>query len=162
MGSEIVTIDIDGFKNAVGKFPTGICIITTELNGDIHGFTANSFVSVSLEPALVSFCLDKKAFSLSKFSKSNHFVVNILSDQQADLATKFAKSGIDKFTNVSYSLNEHQIPKIENSISILECKKYNQIECGDHVIFIGEVEKLETDSGLQPLVYYGKNYRKIS
>ena len=155
-------MDIQSFKAAVGKFPTGVCVITTALEDKLFGFTANSFVSVSLSPPLISFCLDKKAFSLHAFSQSKHFAISILSSQQSPIASKFALSGENKFKDTQYNLSKDKIPLISDSTSQIECIKYNEIDCGDHIIFIGEVTKVKIDNEAQPLIYYGKNYRYLT
>ncbi|MCP5369157.1 MAG: flavin reductase family protein [Rickettsiaceae bacterium] len=152
---------IDDFKHAVGKFPTGICIITTQYQNQPFGFTANSFVSVSLVPPLISFCLNKKALSLDAFEHSEYFIINILSEDQSDIASKFARSGIEKFVGMDYHVNNHQIPIIPNNISFLECKHYKNFDCGDHIIFIGLVEKVTIDSNKKPLLYYGRQYKGL-
>lgn len=154
-------MNINDFKHAVGKFPTGVCIITTQYQNQLFGFTANSFVSVSLSPALISFCLDKKALSLKAFEHSEYFVVSILAEGQASIANKFAHSGVEKFADTDYFLSSHQIPVISESISHLECKNYKNIDCGDHIIFIGLVEKVSINDSKKPLLYYGKAYKGL-
>lgn len=154
-------MEINDFKHAVGKFPTGVCVITTHYHDQQFGFTANSFTSVSLSPSLISFCLDKKALSLKAFEHSKYFVVNILSENQSHIADKFAHSGAEKFVGTEYSVNDHAIPIISGSISFLECKNYKSFDCGDHIIFIGLVEKVSIDDIQKPLLYYGRQYKGL-
>lgn len=154
-------MEINDFKHAAGKFPTGVCIITTLYQNQPFGFTANSFTSVSLSPSLISFCLDKKAFSLKAFEHSEYFIVNILAENQFAVANKFARSGVEKFVGTDYAVNNRQIPIISDSISYLECKNYKNIDCGDHIIFIGLVEKVSIDDSKKPLLYYGKEYKGL-
>ena len=154
----------DEFKAAVGKYPTGITIVSTTHANKFYGFTANSFTSVSLDPALISFCLNVKSGSFDAFSNTKYFAINILSSQQLDLAAWFASSNIDKFHNVNFTENNFGIPLIENVLSWIECEKYKQIECGDHYIFIGKALKVTINSSLDsisPLVYYGKSYKEL-
>jgi len=155
-------VNIDDFKQAVGKFPTGVCVIATNYQDQLFGFTANSFVSVSLEPALISFYLDKKSYSLQAFYQADYFTVNILSNDQTDISNHFARSLKDKFQGISYQLNEHDTPLLDGSISALECEKYNHMDCGDHVLFVGQVQKVKVDNTKHPLVYYGKKYRELT
>lgn len=154
-------MNINDFKHAVGKFPTGVCVITTQYQNQPFGFTANSFVSVSLSPALISFCLDKKALSLKAFEHSEYFVVSILAESQSPIANKFAHSGVEKFAGTDYFLNSYQIPIISESISYLECKNYKNFDCGDHIIFIGLAEKVTINDSKKPLLYYGKEYKGL-
>lgn len=156
-------VQIDEFKAAVGKYPTGITIISTTYKGKLYGFTANSFTSVSLEPALISFCLSIKAGSFDAFINSKYFVVNILSSDQSEIATRFSSSVADKFQNIDYTKNDEGVPIISHVLSSIECEKYNQIESGDHCIFIGKALKTTINkNNKSSLVYYGKSYRALT
>jgi flavin reductase (DIM6/NTAB) family NADH-FMN oxidoreductase RutF len=159
MGLKLV--ESEQFKAAVGKYPTGITVISTKYNGKPYGFTANSFASVSLEPTLISFCLNVKAGSFEAFTNSKHFVINILSSSQSEIATRFSSHNINKFQNLDYTENEHGAPIIGNVLSFLECEKYDQIEAGDHYIFVGKVLRAVVSSLGTPLVYYAKSYREL-
>lgn len=153
---------IEEFKAAAGKYPTGVTIISTEYNGQLYGFTANSFTSVSLEPKLISFCLNIKAGSFNAFLNSKHFVINILANNQHAIASRFASSISDKFENIDYDESQFGIPLIKGALSFLECQKYDQIQAGDHYIFIGEVTKSTIDnSDNSPLIYFGRSYREL-
>ena len=150
------------FKAAVGKFPTGVTVISTSHEGKLWGFTANSFTSVSLEPSLISFCLDKKASSLPIFRESPYFAINILANDQSDISIHFATRMKDKFSKVKYKIGEFsKSPLIEGAISCIECVKHKQLECGDHYIFIGEVGETHTDETKSPLVYFAKSYTEL-
>ncbi len=150
------------FKNAVGKFPTGICVITTNHEDKLYGFTANSFASVSLSPALISFCLSKEAGSFDAFFNNHFFCINILASDQSDVANHFATKNIDKFQNIDYKLSaNNKLPIINGALSVLECSKFKAFECGDHYIFVGEVQNAAAKDGKDPLLYYGKSYKNI-
>ncbi|RTK93657.1 MAG: flavin reductase [Rickettsiales bacterium] len=154
-------MQISEFKDAVGKFPTGVCVISTYVNNKLWGFTANSFVSVSLSPPLISFCLDKSSGSLNAFKETVFFAINILSSNQEEISKHFAHSSTDKFIGINYSLSQFQTPHIHDSISFLECKKYEMIDGGDHIIFMGEVVSVQVDETKTPLLYYAKAYRDM-
>ena len=155
-------IQIEEFKKAVGKFPTGVCVITTSFNSLLWGFTANSFVSVSLSPPLVSFCLNKKAGSFDAFLGSKYFSINILASNQQEIAKQFSQKNSDKFTNVDYQLGaESKTPLITGSSSFIQCKKFKEVECGDHFIFIGEVIQIACEESKLPLLYFAKSYREM-
>lgn len=150
------------FKQAVGKFPTGVCVITTSNSDKLWGFTANSFVSVSLTPPLISFCLNTDAASLEAFKNSKFFVVNILSSTQEAIAKNFAQPAKDKFANINYKIDDNtQSPYLADSASILFCRKKEQIICGDHYIFIGEVTDTQIDENKNPLLYFARSFREI-
>lgn len=150
------------FKAAVGKFPTGVTVVSTSHGDKLWGFTANSFTSVSLEPRLISFCLNKEAGSFKVFKETSHFAVSILSSDQANLSAHFASRISDKFKSVEYKIGEYSnAPLIRGAISFVECKKYDQFECGDHFIFIGEVGKISIDETKSPLLYFAKSYMEL-
>src|SRR4051812_49133664 len=100
------------FRNALGCFATGITVMTTrDAGGGCVGMTGNSFASVSLDPPLVSFCLDRSAHNLDSFLNATHFAVNVLSEEQEPLSATFARSSVtDKFNGVAYALSEAGCP----------------------------------------------------
>ena len=150
------------FKAAVGKFPTGITVVSTSYEGKLWAFTANSFTSVSLEPSLISFCLDKAATSFKIFKESPYFAISILSSDQADLSVHFASHLLNKFHSIKYKIGEYSnAPLINGATSFIECKKYDQFECGDHFIFVGEVKKIYIDKTKSPLLCFAKTYLEL-
>ena len=150
------------FKEAVGRFLTGITIITTSHGGKLCGFTANSFTSVSLSPMLVSFCLNKESGSFDAFKATKHFSINILAEDQAEISRHFAKSGDNKFSEVNYEISSITgTPLISEAASFIECEKYNEFECGDHFIFIGKAIVTKVDKTKSPLLYFEKSYFSI-
>ena len=155
-------MQIDEFKKAVGKFPTGVCVISTFSNNRLWGFTANSFVSVSLSPPLISFCLDQNSESFNAFSCAEYFSVNILGHDQENISKHFSYKSENKFLTIDYLPNYYmETPLIIGAASFLGCKKNQQIECGDHFIFVGDVQKTQIDNAKDPLVYFAKSYRAI-
>ena len=150
------------FKEAVGKFPTGITVISTSYDGKLWGFTANSFVSVSLTPPLVSFCLNKESGSFKAFNETEHFAINILASEQVGTSKHFAHKGVDKFLNIQHEISDlFGDPLISGAVCSIECTKYKQFECGDHLIFVGEVIKTKIDQSKSPLLYFAKSYKEI-
>jgi flavin reductase (DIM6/NTAB) family NADH-FMN oxidoreductase RutF len=129
-------------RNALGSFGTGVTIITTRTkSGYITGMTANSFTSVSLNPPLVLWSSSLYANSLPAFQESSHFVVNILAHDQIELSNKFAKSIEDKFVNVDHLIPECGAPVLIGSAAHFECRNEFRHYGGDHIIFIGHVER---------------------
>ncbi len=152
----------DEFKVAVGKFPTGVTVISAAHNNQLWGFTANSFTSVSLEPRLISFCLNKQAGSFKVFEVAEYFAVSILASDQANLSTHFASRKTDKFDSIDHNIGEYsKAPLLNGSVAFVECKKYDQFECGDHDIFIGEVGRTYIDDTKSPLLYFAKSYTEV-
>jgi len=150
------------FKASVGKFPTGVTVISTKYQDKLFGLTANSFVSVSLEPPLVLFCLDKKSGSFNAFLDSDYFAISILAKNQGDIASHFAAHQKDKFVDIKTTISPNfALPLITDACAHLECKKYQQIESGDHYIFVGEVKSTNLNSKKEPLVYFAKSYAEV-
>ena len=129
-------------RNALGSFATGVTIITTrDREGKPHGMTANSFTSVSLNPPLVLWSSSLYAQSLPAFQESPHFCVNILAHDQIELSNKFAKQSDDKFLDVDHVIAESGAPIIVGSAAHFECRNEFRHYGGDHIIFIGYVER---------------------
>ena len=146
--------DTREFRNALGNFATGVTIITAKgPNGELVGVTANSFNSVSLDPPLVLWSLDKGSPSLQILEDSSHFCVHILSDKQSDECMAFAKSGTDKFGCVKFSEGLGGAPLLEGCLARFECRNVVHHDGGDHVIIVGEVERYETNEG-DPLIFF--------
>ncbi|WP_375319012.1 flavin reductase family protein [Candidatus Tisiphia endosymbiont of Oplodontha viridula] len=155
-------VNSEQFKQALSTLPTGVTIITTLYNSKLFGFTASSFTSVSLLPPLVSFCLDKKSFSINAFVSSECFAVSILAENQEDISSHFSKFNMDKFAGISYDLGQtSNCPLIKGAVCHIECNKFSQYEVGDHVILIGQVINTIVNSNVQPLVHCLRQYRGL-
>ena len=129
-------------RNALGSFATGVTIVTTRSrDGKLHGMTANSFSSVSLNPPLVLWSSSLYAQSLPAFQEGGHFVVNILAYDQIELSNKFAKQSDDKFVDVDHIITEIGAPIITGAAAHFECRNEFRHYGGDHIIFIGHVER---------------------
>jgi len=119
---------------------TGVTIVTTiDADRNPRGLTANSFTSVSLEPALVLVCIARSAGSFPAFLEARHFAINILCESQIELSRRFASRLPDKFCGVRYRGSVGGAPIISGSLAWLDCRRYDGIEAGDHLILIGEV-----------------------
>ena len=151
-------IDPKDLRNAFGKFPTGVTIVTTmEESGIPRGFTANSFTSVSLDPPLLLICIDNRAISLPVFLQSEGFVVNILSADQKDSSGLFATQRVDKFDVTPWHKGVHGMPVIDQSLAWFECVPEQHLQAGDHMILIGRILHYEY-SQQQPLGYASGGY----
>tara|TARA_B110000305_G_scaffold88189_2_gene99412 strand:+ start:13721 stop:14647 length:927 start_codon:yes stop_codon:yes gene_type:complete len=151
-------LDIKILRNCFGKFATGITVITALApDGTKIGLTVNSFSSLSLEPPLVLWSLDKKSKSLSAFIAATHFAINVLASDQMDISNNFARTSEDKFNNIKLSESKYDLPLLSGTVAHLECKNISTYEGGDHLIFIGEVEHFKT-SNKKPLLYTNGQY----
>src|SRR5258707_9690360 len=129
-------------RNPLGSFATGVTIITTRSrDGKLHGMTANSFPSVSLNPPLVLWSASLYAQSLPAFQESSHFVVNILAYDQIELSNKFATQSDDKFLDVDHVIPESGAPVLIGAAAHFECRSEFRHYGGDHIIFVGQVER---------------------
>ena len=128
------------FRNALGSFPTGVTVVTIAGPDSAPiGLTCNSFSSVSLSPPLVLWSLSLRSPNLGNFLQAPHFAINILAEDQAGLARRFAQSLANKFEGVPYRPGTGGVPLIENVAAQLECRNETRYYSGDHVIFIGHV-----------------------
>lgn len=157
-----MALDPREFRNALGSFATGVTIVTTMSDdGEPVGLTANSFSSVSLDPPLVLFCLDRRSYSFAHFQASTHFVVNILSAEQVDISNHFAKPSVDKWHDVSFDLCGVGCPAFSDALAVFECQTKEIHEAGDHIIIIGEVESFTRREEGDPLLYFRGRYGKM-
>jgi len=156
-------IDPREFRNTVGCFATGITVITTvDESGGPVGFTANSFTSLSLDPPLVLFCLDRKVASFEAFHNNRHFAVNILSSAQTDISQRFATSGPDKWSGVEFESWQTGCPILLDCLANLECNIDSIYEGGDHVVVVGEVVGVRRSvDAAGALLYYKGRYAEI-
>jgi flavin reductase (DIM6/NTAB) family NADH-FMN oxidoreductase RutF len=147
------------FRTALGMFATGVTIVTARTpEGKPVGLTANSFNSVSLDPPLVLWSLARLAASLLAFSTGSHYAINILTAEQQALAKRFAAKGIDRFANVAFVDGASGAPLLAGAAASFECFNRSRYEEGDHVIFVGEVERCTHRSGASPLLFHGGKF----
>jgi flavin reductase (DIM6/NTAB) family NADH-FMN oxidoreductase RutF len=150
--------DLRQFRHALGRFATGITVITTTTaDGKCEGLTANSFGAVSLEPPLVLWSLRQDAMSLRSFRESRHFAVNVLASHQRAISNHFARPAADKFEKVKWRPGLGGCPALADCLALFECRRERMIEAGDHVVFIGRVERFSWRAG-DPLVFSCGHY----
>ena len=153
------------FRKVMGSFPTGITVLTVEREpGQVHGMTANSLTSVSLDPLLILVCIDQDARLLSYLKAQRRFGVNILNDTQQQISEHFAKPQQDPADEarlgVQFQWTETGIPLLADALAHIGCNVVAQYMSGDHTIFVGEVESMELKDG-EPLVYQRGKYRRL-
>jgi flavin reductase (DIM6/NTAB) family NADH-FMN oxidoreductase RutF len=154
----ITTFDKRQLRDVLGSFVTGVTVITTrDAEGVMHGLTANSFSSVSLDPPLVLWSQASSAGSHSVFKDAERFTINILAEHQYDLANHFATRSPDKFSGIDFDLGVDGLPLLRNCSAWLECKVVSRFPGGDHVIFVGSVDCIR-QSTRRPLVFGGGQY----
>lgn len=144
------------YRNALGQFATGVTIVTTAGEIGPVGITANSFSSVSLDPALVLWSMSKKSERYGSFATASDFAIHVLSENQHDLAMAFAKDA-QSFSSCSWHAGTTGVPLIMNALACFECNKQSVHDAGDHVIIVGAVKRVTMGDG-EPLVFAGGNF----
>ncbi len=151
-------IEAAHLRQALGRFATGVTIITTAAGeGKLEGLTANSFSSVSLDPPLVLWSLRRSAPSLQSFRDAGCFAVNVLASAQLGLAQHFARSQQDKFDGIAFRSGHGGCPILEGTLATFECSVETATDGGDHVIFIGRVHHAAFREG-EPLIFSAGRY----
>jgi flavin reductase (DIM6/NTAB) family NADH-FMN oxidoreductase RutF len=151
-------IDPRELRNALGRFASGITVITTEHEGEIHGMTANAFVSVSLEPPLVLVSVDNRALMHEKIAGSGRYGVNVLSESQGEISDHFAGRSAEG-AEISFT-RRNEMPVLEGAIAHFVCRVVDAHPAGDHTLYIGEVEYLDYEDG-KPLVFFTGGYGEL-
>ena len=147
------------FRLALGMFATGVTIVTARTaDGTLVGLTANSFNSVSLNPPLVLWSLARGAGSMPHFRAGSHYAINILAADQRDLAERFAVKGADRWADVEFTDGVGRAPVLSGAAATFECFNRSRYEEGDHVIFVGEVERCLHRAGATPLLFHGGRF----
>lgn len=151
------------FRSALSMFATGVAVITApRKNGPPIGITVASFNSVSLDPPLVLFSVDRRNLSLPDLSEVGAYAVNVLEEAQQDLSNRFAKANSDKWGCVSGVRGEcDETVLLPDVLASFECEPYAQYDGGDHVIFVGRVKKYQSRLEGRPLIFFGGRYHRL-
>jgi flavin reductase (DIM6/NTAB) family NADH-FMN oxidoreductase RutF/DNA-binding MarR family transcriptional regulator len=162
MSAELETaFDTRAFRRALGNFATGVTVVTAATaSGRKVGVTANSFNSVSLDPPLVLWSIDKRSSSHEVFEEASHFAVNVLAADQIDLSNNFARPKDDRFAGIEYDPGEGGSPVFADCSARFHCEKFQQVDGGDHWIMIGKVVAFD-DFGRSPLLYHQGAYSMV-
>jgi flavin reductase (DIM6/NTAB) family NADH-FMN oxidoreductase RutF len=154
-------IDSDLFRAVLGRFASGITVITaTAPDGTPHGMTVSAFASVSLDPPLILACIAHDATIAPLLSQATSFAVNVLSDTQEALSRRFAGRMNDRFVGVGYRLGDLGDPQLDDVLAWLACRIVARHPAGDHVILVGQVEDAGVRDG-RPLLYYRGGYAQL-
>ncbi|GMA52276.1 flavin reductase [Alicyclobacillus contaminans] len=154
-------VSADDFRQALGRFASGVTVVTTTDAEKLGGITVSAFCSLSLQPPYVLICIDKRSTLIPMLQRSRVFAVNILSDAQAHLSNQFASKSGDKFSGVAYQLGQLGVPLLEDALAHVECSVRHEWDGGDHLVFVGEVEATSVHPDGQPLLYYRGQYGRF-
>lgn len=150
--------DARHLRNALGRFPTGVTVVTTRAPDGRHfGLTANSFAALSLDPALVLWSINHNSPSAAGFRAVGHFAVNVLRATQVDLSHRFAMRRDNKFEGIAFDEGLGGAPVLRDMLATFECETVSVTEGGDHLLFIGRVHRMSYDDG-DPLIFNAGKY----
>jgi len=162
MSEHDIALGSSEFRHVMGHFCTGIVVVTAQLEETPFGLTCQSFVSVSLDPPLVTFCPAHSSTSWPAMRSAGKFCVNVLAADQQSLCESFAVSGGDKFKNVPWSTSGHGSPRIEGCLAHIDCTVEGIHEAGDHDIVVGRVQDLLVSRSSTPLLFYQGRFGSLS
>ncbi len=162
-----MTIDSMQFRQVMRRFPTGVTLLTSRDDQRVHGMTANSFTSVSLDPTLVLVCVKKNSRTHDFVLRANRFALNILSEHQAYLAQRFAHQSVmpaEPFADIAFHTDATGAPILDDCIAYVDCRVAAAHDAGDHTIFIGAVQAAGFGSARdeQPLIWLDGKYTSLS
>lgn|SRR5699024_2327003 len=146
------------FRDAMGKFATGITVVSIYDHHEPIGMTVNAFMSISLDPKLIAISIDEDAGMYDQLKNTKTFGVSLLKEEQKDLSMIFARQK-EKDREIEF-IEQNNVPVINNSLATLSCEVDQKVEAGDHLIIIAEVTDLTIQDGL-PILYFGGKYRTI-
>jgi flavin reductase (DIM6/NTAB) family NADH-FMN oxidoreductase RutF len=157
-----MSFDPKQLRSTLGRFATGVTVITTSGDGgEPVGFTANSFTSVSLDPALVLFCIARSVTCHDAFASGSHFAIHMLGESQKPLSNRFASRGEDRFRELDHAPGVGGVPVISGCLAHLQCETERVLDGGDHSIVVGKVVDFKTEADEHPLIYFGGGYREL-
>ncbi|WP_290589921.1 flavin reductase family protein [Alicyclobacillus sp.] len=152
----------DDFRRALGRFASGVTVVTAAHDGQMAGMTVSAFSSVSLQPPYVLICLDKQAGTIPVLRASGVFAVNILSAGQVDISNQFASKRPDKFSGIDWRPGRLGAPLLAGVLASVECRVVQEMDAGDHLLYIGQVEATDIDTSAEPLLYYHGRYHGLA
>jgi flavin reductase (DIM6/NTAB) family NADH-FMN oxidoreductase RutF len=157
-----MSLDGRNLRDALGRFATGVCLITTVSdNQQAMGMTANSFSSVSLEPPLVLWALQNNSDVYDVFANPRHFAINILSSEQQAHSNQYAKKGQHDLDPAHFREGKYGAPVIRHALATFECELHATHEGGDHLIIVGRVKALHQRPTGEPLLFYSGGYHEL-
>lgn len=152
--------DAIAFRDALGQFATGVTLVTTMTPDGPVGMVANSFASVSLDPPLVLWSPARSSSRFALFEQARHFVIHVLSADQAHVSTAFGRGG-PGFDDIAHSLSDTGAPLVESALARFECDTHATHDGGDHIIMVGRVGRVTTATGA-PMLFHGGRFVRLA
>jgi 3-hydroxy-9,10-secoandrosta-1,3,5(10)-triene-9,17-dione monooxygenase reductase component len=147
-------LDAREFRDALGRFATGVALVTAALDGEPIGLIVNSLMSVSLKPPLISFCPARSSITWSRMRRAGHFAVNVLGQDLGDFVARATPPGSDRFTGVPWTPGRGGAPLLTDALASLECVVATEHPGGDHWIVVGRVDDLHISPTRDPLIFF--------
>jgi flavin reductase (DIM6/NTAB) family NADH-FMN oxidoreductase RutF len=158
-----MNFDSRAFRDALGRFPTGVAVVTATGDASHVGITVNSFTSVSLEPPLVLWCIDRRSQRYPVFAAAAGFTISILGSGHKEVSSRLAKQGEHNLEGVALTATELGPPALAEALAVFECARENVWDAGDHAVLIGRVLRFARhDSAGAPLVYFQGKYGALA
>jgi 3-hydroxy-9,10-secoandrosta-1,3,5(10)-triene-9,17-dione monooxygenase reductase component len=152
------TREARSFRDAIGKFATGVAFVTAAPDGEPAGLIVNSLTSVSLEPPLISFCPSRNSLTWSRMRRTGRFAVNILGQQHEAFAKRATPAGADRFAGLNWELGPRGVPVLADALATLECGILTEHPAGDHWIVVGRVNDVRTSPLKDPLIFFAGTF----
>lgn len=154
--------DPDHFRAIMGHHPTGVAVLTTMDGGLPFGVTSGSFTSVSLSPPLVGCFMSVTSATLEVIRRADHFCANVMSDEDVELAHRFASRGVDRFGGIEWHLGPTGAPRLATSLAWIDCRLGDVHEVGDHLLVLGRVVAMQSNRSGSPLVHLRGRYARLT
>ena len=151
-------VQADRFRETLGRFATGVALITADAGGAPLGLIANSLASVSLSPPLLSFCPSRDSFTWSRMRRAGRFGVNLLGPQHEEFVRRAAPAGADRFAGVDWELTSTGVPRLGDALAFVDCAVEAEHPAGDHWIVVGRVDDAHLDRAGRPLVFWAGRF----
>jgi flavin reductase (DIM6/NTAB) family NADH-FMN oxidoreductase RutF len=158
-----MSFDTRAFRQALGCFPTGVAVVTTTEPGHEHkGITVNSFASVSLDPPLVLWCIDRKSDRCPAFTKAKSYTISLLGTVHEDVSSRLAKQGAHSLKGIDLIETRLGPPALADALAIFECESEAVHQGGDHAILVGRVVRFAKREAGAPLVFFQGRYGALA
>ena len=153
--------DARSFRDAIGRFATGVAFVTAAPDGEPAGLIVNSFASVSLEPPLISFCPSRSSLTWSRMRRAGRFGVNVLGRNHERFVARATPAGADRFAGLDWEPGAGGVPLLTDALASLECQIVAEHPTGDHSIVVAQVDHLHTSPIEDPLVFFAGAFRVV-
>jgi 3-hydroxy-9,10-secoandrosta-1,3,5(10)-triene-9,17-dione monooxygenase reductase component len=160
--TEISKSDGELMRSILRRYPTGVAVITALDGGRPIGMAVGSFTSVSLDPPMIGFFVDRSSTTWPQILEFGAFAVNVLGEHQADLSQQFSVRGVDRFRGVPWDYGHNGGPVIDGAVMVVESDIVDVIEAGDHLFVMGSVVRIHAGEDVGPLLFYGGGYARIA